>query len=148
MAPRHDLASPPHVGIAPRPHAPQALHAALIHRRRGRLPRIPTRRLHSLHRDVEVVDAVPHHVDEVEAVRHVGDVLPVQEGLVARLELVGPRAVLPAEALGDFEHIAAVHVGVFAGGRGGAAEGREDGGGEGGRDGFGPWGRGLGWDGM
>jgi len=90
---------------------------------------------------------VPHHVDEVDAVAHVGDVLLVQEGLVARGEDVGRGAVLPAEGLGDFEHVAAVHVGVFAGGGGGAAEGREDGWGEGGGDGFGPWGWGLGWEG-
>lgn len=90
---------------------------------------------------------MPHHVDEVDAVAHVGDVLLVQEGLVARGEDVGRGAVLPAEGLGDFEHVAAVHVGVFAGGAGGAAEGREDGWGEGGGDGFGPWGWGLGWEG-
>lgn len=83
----------------------------------------------------------------MDAVAHVGDVLLVQEGLVARGEDVGRGAVLPAEGLGDFEHVAAVHVGVFAGGGGGAVEGREDGWGEGGGDGFGPWGWGLGWEG-
>lgn len=65
---------------------------------------------------------MPVHVDEVDAVAQVGDVLLVQEGLVARLEGVGRAAVLPAEGLGDFEHVAAVHVCVFAGGGGGAAE--------------------------
>lgn len=87
---------------------------------------------------------VLQHVDEVNGVLGVGDVLLVQEGLVAGHEQVGHRAVLPAEGLGDFEHVAAVHVGVFAGGGGGAGQGGEDAGGEGGGNGFGPWGRGLG----
>ncbi len=84
---------------------------------------IHTRPLHGPRRDGEVVDVVPHHVDGMDAVAHVGDVLLVQEGLVARGEDVGRGAVLPAEGLGDFEHVAAVHVGVFAGGGGGAVEG-------------------------
>jgi len=84
---------------------------------------IHTRPLHGPRRDGEVVDVVPHHVDGMDAVAHVGDVLLVQEGLVARGEDVGRGAVLPAEGLGDFEHVAAVDVGVFAGGGGGAVEG-------------------------
>jgi len=152
ITPRHDLPAPPPISTTPRPHPPQALQTPFINHRRARLPRdigIHTRLLHVPHRDGEVVDVVPHHVDEVDAVAHVGDVLLVQEGLVARGEDVGRGAVLPAEGLGDFEHVAAVHVGVFAGGGGGAVEGREDGWGEGGGDGFGPWGWGvrMGWEG-
>lgn len=78
----------------------------------------------------------------MQAIAHAGDVLAVQERLGAREKDVCGSAMGVAEVPGDFEDVAAVHVGVLARGGVGAGEGGEDWGGEGRGDGVGGCGHG------